>query len=268
MLKQRILTALILIPLFVALVIFLSAPAFAVLTALIVLWGAFEWSSLMGIKTLRRKLIYPLLIFCTLVSSLWLRVPNMLAVALVWWLLASIMVMRYPRGSELWGKSIVVRGFMGFFVLVPCWLALNFIRTADHGVFTLLFLFVLIWGADSGAYFAGRKWGKTKLAPQVSPGKSWEGLLGALITTVLITCITLEWLHLPYRAWGGALLLSLVTVIFSVLGDLFESMLKRIADLKDSGQLLPGHGGILDRVDSLTAAAPIFVLGALLLGKF
>ena len=163
--------------------------------------------------------------------------------------------------------DVLVRGIMGILVLMPCWLALNFIRVLPSGEMILLALFVLIWGADTGAYFAGKKWGKHKIIPQVSPGKSWEGLAGALLTTVLLVFCLLTALKFPPADIWVLLLLSLVTVLFSVLGDLFESMLKRKVDLKDSGTILPGHGGILDRIDSLTAAAPIFALGLILLAK-
>ena len=261
MLKYRIFTALILIPLFVALVVYSSPIVFCVVTAALVVLCAYEWSLLMGVVRFPYTLIYPAIILFALVSSLWLKIPEALAVAFVWWLFALLLVCSYPKISETWGKGVTVRGFMGFFVLVPCWLSLNFIRNAGHGIAILLFLFVLIWGADTGAYFAGRKWGKNKLAPSVSPGKSLEGVLGALVTTVVISIAALMWLRPAYGEWWKFILLCLVTVLFSVLGDLFESMLKRKVGVKDSGKLLPGHGGILDRIDSLTAAAPIFALG-------
>jgi phosphatidate cytidylyltransferase len=157
---------------------------------------------------------------------------------------------------------------MGAFVLVPCWASINYIRNQDEGPLGLLFLFVLIWGADSAAYFVGKKWGTKRLAPYVSPGKSWQGLMGALLVSTLIVLTTLWLCNVPFPIWPWAIVLSLVTVLFSIVGDLFESMIKRQAKVKDSGKLLPGHGGVLDRIDSLTAAAPIFVLGALLLGPY
>jgi phosphatidate cytidylyltransferase len=155
---------------------------------------------------------------------------------------------------------------MGFLVLIPCWAALNYLRSLHDGIYTLLFLFALIWGADSAAYFVGRKWGKHKLAPQVSPGKSWQGLCGALVCALFIAAIA-GWLsETPIQLWWRGAVIAVVTVLFSVMGDLFESMIKRQAGVKDSGQLLPGHGGLLDRIDSLTAAAPIFVLVMMLGG--
>lgn len=268
MLKQRILTALVLIPLFVLLLFKLPPIPFACFTGLAVFWSAWEWSRLMGVTRVSRRIVYPIIILLSAVAGLWIVIPHLLFATFVWWLFAALLVVLYPKGRNAWGKSVFVRGIMGVLVLVPCWIAINYLRHAPFGIYTLLYLFVLIWGADSGAYFAGKKWGKTKLAPAVSPGKSWQGLVGALATSLVITLIALCLLHFPVAMWPAILLLAWVTVLFSILGDLFESMLKRIENMKDSGQLLPGHGGMLDRIDSLTAAAPVFALGTFLLTRF
>ncbi len=264
MLKQRLLTAAILIPLFIFFVLKLSPQAFYILTDLIVLWGAWEWSFLMGLDSFPRSLIYPLVVMFVLFIAYLLPITLILYVALTGWLIAAYLVVCYPRKTRAWGQGMAVRGLMGLFVLVPCWLAVNFIRNSPNGIHIMLFLFALIWGADSGAYFVGKKWGKHKLLPQVSPGKTWQGLAGALLTTIIIALLGLLILKVPSAAWPIGLMWALLTVLFSILGDLFESMLKRQAGLKDSGRLLPGHGGILDRIDSLSAAAPIFALGLLI----
>lgn len=264
MLKQRLLTAIILIPLFILLLFKLSSQAFYLFTMLIVAWGALEWSSFMGLRRFLYRLGYMLItIFSLFIVSLF-PVISVLYISLAWWLAAAFLVMRYPKNSAAWGRRTVLKGIMGLFVLVPCWLAVDFLRNSSHGISILLFLFVLIWGADSGAYFFGKKWGKHKLIPQVSPGKTWQGLFGALLTTAVLALLGLLIFKVPYFTWPIALLWALLTVLFSILGDLFESMLKRQAGLKDSGHLLPGHGGILDRIDSLTAAAPIFALGLII----
>lgn len=273
MLRDRLLTALILIPLFISLVLLLPPKHFSIVTGLLLILCAYEWSSLMGVKAFPKNILYPFFMIVLLVLMLYLlyrhilSVPMMLYAAFIFWLLATIFVISYPKTSRIWSKSVLLRGLMGIMVLAPCWVALNVIRIFPYGTYLLLFVFVLIWGADSGAYFVGKKWGKTKLAPLVSPGKSWQGLFGALVTSAILVLSVSLWLQFPYVVWGPLLLLSLITVLFSVVGDLFESMLKRNEGLKDSGRLLPGHGGILDRIDSLTAAAPIFALGAMWLGK-
>lgn len=268
MLKYRVITALILIPLFVILVLKLPPVWFCILTGLVVLWGAWEWSFFLGIQKRWGSFLYLFLMIVALLIALELPIVNVLYVSLAWWLLALLLVLIYPKGSHLWGRSVILRALMGMFVLIPCWLAINLIRNADDGVYILLFLFILIWNADISAYFVGRKWGKHKLLPEVSPGKSWQGLLGALCATSILAILVLAAFQVPYSMWPFAILLSLITVLFSVLGDLFESMLKRNVGLKDSGRLLPGHGGLLDRIDSLTAASPVFALGALALWKF
>lgn len=271
MLKQRIITAMILIPLTLLVLFYLPPAAFCFLTAFIALGAAWEWSSLMEMLRIGWRASYLLLTALLFVSALYLPVFYIFVCASVWWLLAALLVFFYPRGSAWWAKSRVWRGLMGLLVLVPCWAAINYIRNqsdGSDGIYALLFLFVLIWGADSAAYFAGKKWGRHKLAPNVSPGKSIEGLAGALVFTVVLVFAVLLLLHIPMISWLWCFLLSLVTVLFSIVGDLFESMLKRQAGLKDSGRLLPGHGGLLDRIDSLTAAAPIFVFGSLLLGMY
>lgn len=268
MLKLRVLSALVLIPLFLLLLLKASPGVFCIVTAVIVLIGAWEWSFFMGITTFPYSLLYPFFMLFILIAALLLSIPNILYVASIWWIAASILVMYYPKGSALWGQGMILRAGMGVLVLVPCWLALNFIRNVhSSGPYILFFLFFLIWSADTGAYFVGRQWGKHKLAPLVSPSKTWEGLGGALICSLLIALLGLYYFQIPVASWPAALLLSLMTVLFSVFGDLFESMLKRNVGLKDSGNLIPGHGGILDRMDSITAAAPIFAVGTMWIGK-
>lgn len=263
---KRILTALVLIPIFVLLLFFLSPMAFFVLTGIIIVYAAWEWALLMGVKKIKYRLIYPAIIFLLLIYSVnHFYMPGVLAVTFAWWLLALLLICFYPRLSSIWGKSIIIRGFMGVMVLIPSWMAINFIRNIyDIGIYVLLFLFVLIWGADSGAYFVGKWCGKTKLAPHVSPGKTWQGLWGAFVVGLVITITVLYFIKVPYKNWLPACVIATITVLFSVVGDLFESMLKRNEGLKDSGQLLPGHGGILDRIDSLTAAAPVFLFADLM----
>jgi phosphatidate cytidylyltransferase len=263
MLKKRILTALVLLPIFIALVLYLPPLWFGLVTCVFVLLGAYEWSGFLGIQSKFLRLTFPVFIYPFFTISLYIPIPLTMMVTLLFWLVALVLVIRYPAGAKRWGKSIIWRGLMGLFVLIPAWRAINFLR-ANDGPYVLLFLFVLIWIADSGAYFAGKLFGKHKLLPEVSPGKTWEGLAGALLLSGVFS-LSLTKLIPSETSWLNILLLGLVTVLFSVLGDLFESMLKRNVNLKDSGQLFPGHGGLLDRIDSLTAAAPVFVFLGILL---
>lgn len=150
---------------------------------------------------------------------------------------------------------------MGPIVLTPLWTALVALHgNGEDGPSSVLFLMILIWVADSGAYFAGRQWGRNKLAPVISPGKTWEGVYGAVFGA-LICGLLLAWYRSDIEGFHWLVPVCVITVLMSVVGDLFESVMKRKMDMKDSGTLLPGHGGVLDRIDSLTAAAPVFVLG-------
>lgn len=149
---------------------------------------------------------------------------------------------------------------IGLLILLPAWQALVQLKQWPQGNWLIVAVMVLVWAADIGAYFSGKALGRRKLAPQVSPGKSWEGLVGGLITSLLITLAVGL-----YRGWSPrelvlALLGAAVVVVISVVGDLTESMFKRSSGIKDSSQLLPGHGGVMDRIDSLTAAVPVFTV--------
>lgn len=266
MLKYRVLTALVLIPLTLAVLFYAPPPAFCILTALISLGAAWEWTNLMQLKSNTARWLYlGIMLIFMIYTAIAIAIPYLLLFSFIWWMFTIYLIYFYPRKAKWWHKNVIYRGLMGIFVIIPCWAAINFIRIQDDGVYALLYLFVLIWGADSAAYFIGKKWGRTKLAPAVSPGKTLQGLIGAIVASIIIAILA-AWLgKLPKETWAWGLFLSLLTVLFSIVGDLFESMLKREAGLKDSGKLLPGHGGLLDRIDSLTAAAPIFALGGLVL---
>ncbi len=264
-LRQRVITALVLAPLALWGILALPNRAFAALLGLIILLGAVEWSQIVGLRGTGRRALYVAAVAAGMgwlftemqgKPGVWLAVS---AVALVWWFAGMAWVARFPGGSGLWRHSRTARGLAGFVVLLPAWVALAGLQASPGPEFVIL-LMLLVWGADTGAYFAGRRWGRRKLAPRVSPGKTWEGVGGGMALTLLVALVGGSWLVsaellLPF------VLLCLVTVGFSIVGDLLESMFKRLADIKDSGGLLPGHGGILDRIDSLTAAAPVFALG-------
>jgi phosphatidate cytidylyltransferase len=178
----------------------------------------------------------------------------LLLAALVWWLFALVLVVRYPRTF-----SPTFVALAGIVVLLPSWTLLVRLHGNDALGAKLAFtLLLIVWAADVGAYAFGRLFGRTKLAPAVSPGKTWEGVTGGLVTAGLAAALAASWLGLPATRLVP---LAVATALISVLGDLTQSMFKRNVGLKDSGRLLPGHGGVLDRIDSLTAAVPVFVVG-------
>ncbi|MEW5756637.1 MAG: phosphatidate cytidylyltransferase [Pseudomonadota bacterium] len=269
MLKQRLITAAILIPLVVWGILSLSVPAFAVILAAVILGGAWEWSRLAGIHAPVMRAGYVVLI-AVAILLLW-RLPPwsaasllpVLIAVLLWWCLAVITVTRYSADTRYGAAH---RFLAGLWILLPSWAALTALQHPDvAGPKHVLFLLTLIWIADTSAYFAGRRFGKRKLAPHVSPGKTVEGFIGAVLGSLAWSVVGVYWLAPEHTAWF--VLLCLITMCASVLGDLVESMYKRHAGLKDSGQLLPGHGGILDRIDSLTSAAPIYTLGVILMER-
>ncbi|OOZ37078.1 phosphatidate cytidylyltransferase [Solemya velesiana gill symbiont] len=270
MLIQRLITALILIPLVIAGVLYLPITILAAVFALIVLLGAREWTALAGIRNFSGKLLFFAVVTAGIAGAYWLiQRPElalyMFVASVVWWVIVTVLLYRYRPQQAIFGGSLF-KAFLGLIVLVPAWAALVAIHGyGEKGPVLLLFSMTLSWVADSGAYFAGSRWGKVKLAPAISPGKTREGVYGALAGAALWGLL-LAWYAPELGSVLVLVLFCLLVCIISVVGDLFESLLKRQAGMKDSGRLLPGHGGVLDRMDSLTAVAPVFVSGLMLLG--
>ena len=265
MLLPRALPAAVRLPLFVAAILFLPTPFFSGLIGLLVLLGAREMAQLGGLKSVPGMVLYVVAV----AAAMWVGVtfgtasrmmPLFAAMAAGWVLLSVFLVTRRQALQPVEGLRpfmLVVGGIM----LVVAWLAVIQLHAREGvGAGLVLFLFVLIWVADSGAYFAGRALGKRKLAPAVSPGKTWAGVGGAMVGAVLCGLV-LQQLELTSAGYVGIMSLCLLVTAVSIGGDLFESVLKRQAGVKDSGRLLPGHGGVLDRIDSLIAAAPVFAVG-------
>lgn len=266
MLKQRVITASILAILVVWGVLALPEAWFGGLLAAIILLGAWEWGALAGFTARLARLAYCILILGLLLLSWHWRSHSgflwtvLLAAGLYWCL--ALGWLGYYAGHPDRHDSQLVWALAGCLTLVAPWVALTALHSAPaFGPPYVLFLLFLIWIADTGAYFAGRRWGRRKLALHISPGKTWEGAFGAAAATLAFALIGAALFKLAAGQMLGFILLCMLTVVFSIAGDLFESMSKRQQGVKDSGSLLPGHGGILDRVDSLTAAAPVFALG-------
>jgi phosphatidate cytidylyltransferase len=270
-LKQRIITAIFIAAIFLLALFALSPYLFSFAVAVVVIYAAWEWSDLSSIPSILLRLTYTSVLAVLLVvvayvlglsaeGFIQLAPGRSLLITMVpWWAIALLWVQGYPSSAILWG-GCWVRGIMGFLVLVPTWSALVILIHSDQGQWMILLVVVIVALADIGAYFSGRHYGKHKLAVSVSPNKTWEGLLGGLVVNVVAVLLLGFILKLDVRTWGLLAAMIMITALASVLGDLLESMLKRHRGIKDSGNILPGHGGVLDRVDSLTAALPVFTL--------
>lgn len=271
MLLQRTLAALVLAPLVILIILLSSTPVVGLIGALAFLVAAWEWIQLSGLRSPLWRVVVLAATAGIFILLWWVHrtawTPLLLAVGVAWWLLACLWLRHFAFAAAPTRENLALKLLAGASVIFPAWIALLSIHAhGPRGNWWLLLAFVVVWASDIGAYFSGRAFGKRKLAPQISPGKTWAGVYGALVAGVAITTCS-GWL-LDVR--GGKLLalalLAAITVAASIVGDLLESLMKRHAQVKDSGSLIPGHGGLMDRMDSVFAALPVFAAGLLLLG--
>lgn len=272
MLKHRILTALVLIPFVIWSILFASKQGFTYGLAVVLLLATLEWNNFVAFKNKINAWLFTAVVTISFLTLEYLAeieyIQFVIYLSLVWWLLCLPLLFSFPFKPTHWLQQQSAKIVVGFVMLLSTFLALNLLRNSEvYGVDYVIYVLLIIWIADSGAYFAGRAWGKRKLIPNVSPGKSWEGVYGALLATLIAAFFALDLLHITSSQSLFFIMLTLVTVVYSVIGDLSESMFKRMSGLKDSGNILPGHGGILDRIDSLTSALPVFITGLWLLEK-
>ena len=276
MLEQRIITAIILISLIGTGLFWMPPTGLAVLFGGLVLIAAWEWAAMAGLSSVIARLGYAAVIGLLILASAYYSqiltaapkfelIRDILGVGCLWWAVALLWVRGFPASAVIW-RAGVMRMSMGALTLVPAWIAIVYLRNHPYGIELIFLVIGIVAAADIGAYFSGKAWGKSKLAVEVSPGKSWAGFWGGLISSVSLV-ITLWWLFDGGRySLVAVVAIAVVTALASVLGDLLESMLKRQQGIKDSGRILPGHGGMMDRLDSMTAAAPVFALCFLLAG--
>lgn len=263
--KDRILMVLLFAPPMLWALIALPQYYFMGLIGLIVIIAAIEFSKLIDehyfLTTISILSLCFLSIFLTKNQQL-----LMLVGVVIWWWFNVVWIIQFPKAQSAWYGGRVVRFINMFMVLVPTFVALIAIREWFNYQF-LLFFVLMIWGADIGAYFSGKFLGKRKLAPNVSPGKTIEGVLGGTIAVVIVMILGFYWLDIKSSNYLYYLLLSVYISVISVVGDLFESLFKRVSNNKDSGSLLMGHGGIMDRIDSMTATAPVFLVALVVIEK-
>jgi phosphatidate cytidylyltransferase len=277
MTRTRLLAALVMAPLAIGAILMLPTPWVAALSAVIFLAGLWEWFDLAEIEDTLARTVLLAVHVAMIAAIVWASRTNagttlalyQLAsvIGVIWWLLALAWLGRYEFASNHDSYARAFKLAAAALAMIPAWCALVWIHASEpNGHRWLLTALAVVWAADSGAYFVGRKFGKRKLAPRISPNKTIEGLAGGLVCGLLAgigfaLIAGASVVQLPAVA-----LVAVVAVLFSVVGDLFESLLKRHVGAKDSSHLIPGHGGILDRVDGVIAALPVFALGKALLG--
>lgn len=273
--RVRVIAALIMAPVTIAAILLLPTPWLAALAAVVFLFGLWEWFKLAEVDDTLSRTVLLTANLLLMVLLVWaskggpdlvpLRLVTLLGVA--WWLLAMLWLrfFNFASNHETWAR--VFKLAAGTLAVIPAWCALSLIHASPGNGHRWLFVaLAIVWAADSGAYFVGRRFGRHKLAPRISPNKTIEGLLGGLAAGLLVAFGGMFLTGTPMSALPGVLVVATVTVLVSVVGDLFESLLKRHVGAKDSGHLIPGHGGVLDRVDGVLAALPFFVVGKEIFG--
>ena len=278
MLKQRILTALILGPLIIWSVLAFSHKALAIEMGLVLMLAGWEWARLAGIQKQPGRVIYAFVVGSFLLMLTWLihshvnLLKPILYTASAWWVVATLLIIVANRKKIIATDNVSLSAMLlnllvGILILSGAFIGIVAMHSVGgYGENYILILLILIWVADSSAYFAGKAFGKHKLAANVSPGKTWEGVMGGMLATILVAYIIGLYLKFDSALIFYFVVTAVVSIGFSIVGDLIESLFKRRTGVKDSSQLLPGHGGILDRIDSLLSAAPLFLLGLLLVG--
>lgn len=274
MTRTRVITALLMAPAAIAAVLFLPTPWVVAVGALLFLAGLWEWFRLAEVEDTLARSVLLVVNLLLMVMIVWASPTDAggslvlfklaVVVGVVWWLLAMLWLMHYDFASDHDTHARVFKLAAATLSVIPAWCALALIHRDGAG--WLLVALGIIWAADTGAYFAGRAFGKHKLSPRISPNKTVEGFVGGAVAGVSVAVIGAALLGTAAGVLPLVALVAFVTVIFSVVGDLFESLLKRHVGAKDSGTLIPGHGGLLDRIDSVLAALPVFALGKIWLG--
>ena len=277
MTRTRVLAALAMTPIAIAAILLLPTPWMVALAAVLFLAGLWEWFKLADIDDTLARTVLLVVNLALMVAIVWgsrtsgglsyVLLQIMMVIGVAWWLAAMLWLRHFDFASNHETHARVFKLAAGTLAIVPAWCALAVLHGSEANGHRWLFVaLAIVWAADSGAYFAGRHFGKRKLAPRISPNKTLEGLAGGVALAMLVAVVGALVIGTPAAQLPAVALVALFTVLFSVAGDLFESLLKRHVGMKDSGHLIPGHGGVLDRIDSVLAALPVFALGKIWLG--
>lgn len=277
MTRTRVIVALILTPLAIAAILLVPTPWMVALAAVVFLIGLWEWFRLVDIDDTLARTMLLVANMALMVAIVWgsrtssgfmyVLLQIMTVIGVAWWLLAALWLKHFDFASDHATHARVFKLAAGTLAIVPAWSALGVLHGSQpNGHRWLLLALAIVWAADSGAYFAGRRYGKRKLAPRISPNKTVEGAIGGLACGLLVAMVLAPFAGASLAQLPLVAVVAVVAVAFSIVGDLFESLLKRHVGAKDSGDLIPGHGGVLDRIDGVLAALPVFALGKAWLG--
>jgi phosphatidate cytidylyltransferase len=277
MTRTRLMAALVMAPIAIAAVLLLPTPWMAALSAAAFLVGLWEWLRLTDIEDPIARGVLLVVNLLLMVALVWASRSDsggslvlfqiMVMIGVGWWCLAALWLRYYDFASDHATHARVFKLAAGTLSVIPAWCALALIHAGQpNGNRWLLLALCIVWAADTGAYFAGRRFGRNKLSPRISPNKTVEGLIGGVAAGMLLALVAAPFAGASMKQLPYIAIVAIWTILFSVVGDLFESLLKRHVGVKDSGQLIPGHGGVLDRIDSVLAALPVFALGKLLFG--
>jgi len=276
--RTRVLAAAVMAPTAIAAVLWLPSPLLAAFVAALMMVALWEWTPLAGLQQTSARMAYLAANAGLMAALAWstgrgtyptnyflLKLVSLIGVG--WWLVALAWLRVFEFGRAGGAPIRAIKLLAGTLCVVPAWSALGWLHSSpDRGPAWALFALGVVWAADSGAYFVGVRFGRRKLAPRISPGKSWEGFWGGMGSCLVLAAVAWPALGIAPHDWPLLALVTLLAALASVLGDLFESLLKRHAGIKDSSDLIPGHGGVLDRLDSVLAALPVFVIAKLWLG--
>ncbi|GAA4783621.1 phosphatidate cytidylyltransferase [Lysobacter hankyongensis] len=277
MTRTRLLAALVMAPLAIAAVLLLPTPWMAALSAAAFLIGLWEWLKLTDIEDPIARGVLLVVNLLLMVALVWASRSNsggslvllqiMVMIGVGWWCLAALWLRHYDFASNHDGHARIFKLAAATLSVIPAWCALALIHASQpNGNRWLLLALAIVWAADSGAYFAGRRFGRVKLSPRISPNKTVEGMIGGVAAGMVLALVAAPFAGASMKQLPYIAIVAIWTILFSVVGDLFESLLKRHVGVKDSSHLIPGHGGVLDRIDSILAALPVFALGKLLFG--
>ena len=262
--KQRIITALVLLPVVVAAVLWLPPNWFLALFSAVLLLGLWEWTRLSGMVRPELRAVVLAVNAGVLAWLAWRGWPGLFPVVtllgVLWWMVAMIWLGRIRMALEPSRGNTLIKLIVGSMLVVPAFTGAGLLHAGPDGPRWMLYCLIIVFAADTGAYFVGSRIGGAKLAPSISPGKTWAGFWGGLGGACLVATMAVPTLGMGWTSLPGMVLAALLTALASVVGDLFESLIKRHSGAKDSGRLVPGHGGVMDRLDSIVAAVPTFAV--------